>query len=347
MSDPNTVRVLSLSGGGERGYISLVFLQRFLNQWGMVGTLAQNFDVICGTSIGGICALNFGLGKSVADLIPFFTVEGPWIFTNRTVEDVLAGSIDASLPSNVPNGVEKFAILGNNDQYYASVDPVNSNYGSARLRSLLNTLMGSNTLANMQTNVLIPSLQANTSRSIFFSNVNLPQFSGQNELAVNVALATSAAPTYLPPVNFGGNQYIDGGIYQNNPTSLGLSLARVNKPTAKRACVLSIGTGIAEDHDISVPPIGSGIPFEDTAQLLYNLLQVGIPAVSSAIDTDLYLRSQYTLDNLFYYSFNPVLNDVELDVTTPTYLTYLEDSANTWYNNDTANITNFIGHLNA
>ena len=100
MSDPNTVRVLSLSGGGERGYISLVFLQRFLNQWGMVGTLAQNFDVICGTSIGGICSLGFGLGKSVADLVPFFTEEGQWIFTIRTAEDELLGSINATKSCN-------------------------------------------------------------------------------------------------------------------------------------------------------------------------------------------------------------------------------------------------------
>jgi hypothetical protein len=347
MSDPNTVRILSLSGGGERGYISLVFLQRFLNQWGMVGTLAQNFDVICGTSIGGICALSFGLGKSVADLIPFFTEEGQWIFTIRTAEDVLLGYINASLPSNVPDGPQKFLILSDNDQYYRSVDPINSNYGSARLRSVITGVMGTNTLADMQTNILVPSLQSSTSRAVFFSNVNLPQFAGQTELAVNVALATSAAPTFLPPVNFGGHQYIDGGLYQNSPASLGLSLARVTKPTAKRACVLSIGTGEAPEHDFSEPAGGSNIPFETTGQTLYNLLTVGIPTVASAIDTDLYLRSQYQLDDLFYYSFNPILTDIELDITTPTYLTYLEDAANTWYDNDTANITNFIGHLTA
>ena len=347
MSDPNTVRVLSLSGGGERGYISLVFLQRFLNQWGMVGTLAQNFDVICGTSIGGICSLGFGLGKSVADLIPFFTEEGQWIFTIRTTQDVIDESVNASEPSNVPNGLQKAIILGNNDQYYTSFDPVNSNYGSARLRSVITGVLGTNTLADMQTNILVPSLQSSTSRAIFFSNVNLPQFSGQSELAVNVALATSAAPTFLPPVNFGGHQYIDGGLYQNSPASLGLSLARVTRPTTKRACVLSIGTGIAPEHDFSTPAGGGGIPFETTAQTLYNLLTVGIPTVASAIDTDLYLRSQYQLDNLFYYSFNPILDDVELDITTPTYLSYLEDTANTWYDNDTANITNFIGHLTA
>jgi patatin-like phospholipase/acyl hydrolase len=345
MSDPNTVRVLSLSGGGERGYISLVFLQRFLNQWGMVGTLAQNFDVICGTSIGGICSLGFGLGKSVADLVPFFTEEGQWIFTIRTAEDVLLGSINASDPSNVPNDLQKVAIIADNDQFYKSVSTA-SNYGSARLKSVITNVLGTNTMANMQTNILIPSLRSNTSKAVFFSNADYPQFIGQTELAVNVALATSAAPLYLPPVTFGGNEYIDGGLYQNSPTGLGLTLAKVKRPTAKRACVLSIGTGTSPDHDFSSPPDG-GLPFETSATTLLNLLTIAIPNVALTTDIDLFLRSQYTLDNLFYYSFNPVLTNTDLDNTTPAFLTYLSDAANTWYDNDTANITNFIGHLTA
>ena len=71
--DCNTVRVLSLDGGGIRGYLSLKWLQRFISQWGVNGNeLWKYFDVICGTSIGGIAALSYAYGKSPDELKPFF-----------------------------------------------------------------------------------------------------------------------------------------------------------------------------------------------------------------------------------------------------------------------------------
>ena len=348
MSDPSTIRILSLNGGGTRGYTSLVFLQRFLQQWGMTGTIAQNFDVISGTSIGGISALGFGLGKTVEDLIPFFTQEGQWVFTIRTAEDVIEGSINASEPSNRPNLAQKIAILGDNDWFYQATDPA-SNYGSSHLKAVLQGIAGTSTLADMQTNVLIPSLQTTTTKAVFFSNVNYSNFIGQNELAVNVALATSAAPTYFAPISFNGHTYIDGGIYQNSPAQLGLTLAKTIKPTAKRACLLQLGTGTNPDHDIS-DPFGT-VPFVGTAKSLADTFGAAIPAVTRAGDTDLFLRNQYTLERLFYYSYAPVLDsenqDTDLDNTDPSFFTYLASVANNWYDNDLANITNFIGHLNA
>ncbi len=74
MSDPNTVRILEFDGGGERGYLSNTFFNRFVQQWGIdPATLAQQFDVICGTSVGGILALAYATGRTPAELMPFFT----------------------------------------------------------------------------------------------------------------------------------------------------------------------------------------------------------------------------------------------------------------------------------
>ena len=199
MADPRTLRILELDGGGERGYMSLKFLQRFVGQWGIdPREIWKNFDIICGTSIGGIMALALAFGKSLDELEPFFVNDGPWVFTIRTAGDVAIGSNDASEPSNRPNTAQKALILADNDQFYRSVSS-SSNYGSARLKSALLGEFGNSTLQDLKTNILVPSYQNDTNSPVLFSNLNFPDFIGQNELISNVALATSAAPIYLPP----------------------------------------------------------------------------------------------------------------------------------------------------
>jgi predicted patatin/cPLA2 family phospholipase len=364
MSDPNTLRILELDGGGERGYLSNCFMTLFVQQWGInPATIAQNFDVICGTSIGGILALAYAFGLTPDENASFFTEEGPWIFTIRTAADVAAGSPNASYPSNRPNTAQKVFILGQNDQFYTSVDPVLSNYGSTRFYASLASTFGTNTLQNLKTTVLIPSYQDDTNTFVLFSNVKQPGFIGQNDLLVDVAGATSAAPLYLPPYVFNGHTYLDGGIYQNNPAQLGITLAQMLKPTANRICVLSVGTGLGElGFDPGNPSLRLAKlqrtlrasnnlvdpPFQDTIESLVTLIDAALTGSQEAVAQNLFLSSQYTLAQLYYYRFQPVLDptlDTELDNTDPDILTYYQQTAQTWFANDNANISNFIGHL--
>ncbi len=84
MSDSNTVRVLSIDGGGMRGYISTNFMELFVQQWGInPNQIWKYFDVITGSSIGGIQALGYSLGIAPSEINSFFTVDGPWIFTTN------------------------------------------------------------------------------------------------------------------------------------------------------------------------------------------------------------------------------------------------------------------------
>lgn len=356
MSDRNTLRILSLDGGGERGYLSLKFFQKFVQQWGITPSdIWKNFDVIAGTSIGGITGLGYAYGLSPDELEPFFTEEGPWLFTIRTPLDVAEGSHNASYPSNRPNRSEKVLILGNNDQFYTSAYS-DSNYGSVRFYEQLTATFGSATLQNLKTNILIPSYRYNTNTPVLFSNVNYADFIGQNELITNVAKATSAAPLYLPPVDFGGNTYIDGGVYQNNPAQLALNLAKMIKPTANRYCVLSLGTGLGKiGFDNTQPsfqtvPQLSDYPFEYAVTTLVSLFGIAMTGAQEAVSKGLYLQSEYTLDNLYYYRFQPQLDlniNTELDNTDPAFLAYLDTVATEWFNNDIDNISTFIGHLTA
>lgn len=360
MADLNTLRILEIDGGGERGYLPLNFLIKFIDLWGInPAELYKYFDVICGTSIGGILALGLCTGKDPNDLLSFFTTQGPYIFsTNGT-------------PSNRVTYDEQFySITVSGIPFYAT--DTGSSYGSALLVSTIEDIFGLSTMQSLLTNTIIPtysvefqsgSTDIENGTYTLCSNINYPDFVAQNELISNVALATSAAPFYLPSVVISNTvtgtlngRYIDGGVYQNNPASFGRNLAAMIKPTANRCCILSLGTGLGG--------MGFNDPTTTTTRSLlsasadpvigfWNLLSlfnISSAGGQESVAKNLYLQSNYTLDQFYYYRFQPQLDltkNTELDNTTSEILTYYEDTATSWYNNDIDNITTFIGHLTA
>lgn len=236
MADPNTIRILELDGGGERGYFSLTWFDQFVQEWGIdPTTIAQQFDVICGTSVGGIMALSLANGMTPAEMFPFFTTQGPYIF-----------SLSSVFPSWRPNSATKVALILADIPFYQSSGPTANSYGSGLLSNTLQNTFGSSTLQDLKTNVVIPSFEADTNTYVLFSNMNVGGLIGQNELISDVGLATGSAPVYLPPWNFRGHSYLDGGIYQNNPAMWGIVLGKILKPNANRICLLSVGTGLGE-----------------------------------------------------------------------------------------------------
>lgn len=397
MSDPNTIRVLELDGGGERGYLSLNFLEKFVQEWGInPEDIAKNFDVICGTSIGGIMALGFALGLTPAAISPFFTVEGPNIFTLGT--NGIPPATPPIIPSIRPSSVYKVTLMLANTPFYSSSGTYADQYGAGLLAATMNNIYGTNTLQNLQTNVLIPTFEYISKKFVLCSNLNYPGFSAQNELVTNVALATSAAPVYLPSLvvnNTGAGRlngtYIDGGVYQNNPASLGLTLGQMIKPNANRACVLSLGTGSGNygfDNDpttfmdsfmAEADTYPEGTTFRDiferiaspeaisrninnralnvrltdtfaTFSLLFELFSIASAGAQESVAQGLLLESSYTLNQLYYYRFQPPLDlslDPSLDNTEPAILTYYQNLAITTFNNDIEAISTFIGHLTA
>lgn len=349
MADSHTLRVLNFDGGGMRGYLSNVWFNKFVQDWGIQpNEIWKYFDVICGTSIGGIAALAYGLGLSPEEVLPFFTNDGPWIFTVRTAGDVALGSINASLPSNRPSVPQKVGILATGDQFYKSVSE-NSNYGSARMKTKLIETFGTNTMQNLKTNAIIMSYKYNTQEFVTFSNLNYPEYSGNNEQLVNVALATSAAPLYLPDAAFNGDLYGDGGLYQNNPSELAIKAGKAVKPHARRVCLLSIGTGLAEP-ELQDGGGSSPVPFQDTVQRLVSLLNIAMTGAQESVALSSFLESEYTLNNFFYHRYQTTLNpaqDTELDNSDPAFLTYMRDLALSDYNEDIDAISTFRGHLTA
>lgn len=344
MSDSNTIRVLSFDGGGERGYMSLQFLKRFIQLWGIdPATLAQKFDVISGASVGGIIGLATAFGKTPDEIIPFFTVQGPYIF-----------SLSSLIPSWRPGKALKIALVLADIPFYQSSGPTADSYGSGLLRATIDNVFGTNTMQELKTSVVIPSYQQDTKSYVLFSNVSYPDFIGEDELIANVAMATSAAPAYLPYVTLNGHIYIDGGIYANNCASFGRTLATIQKPAATRCCVLSIGTGIGDmgfsDGNPEVtdprvtPPVG---PF-NTVETIFELYPISSVGGQESIAKNMFLESSYAMNRFYFYRFQPPLDpnmNTELDNTDPEILEYYENAAIEWFNDDIENIATFLAHL--
>jgi patatin-like phospholipase/acyl hydrolase len=392
MSDPNTTYILEIDGGGERGYLSSLFLQKFVQLWGInQSDIWKNFDVICGTSVGGILALGLALGKTVDEVIPFFTEQGPYVFSLGTITGIPPIPPVGPSPSIRPNAAQKLALIIANTPFYNSSGFYKDDYGHGLLYKTIDTIFGTNTLQDVKTNVIIPTFEQNTKTYKLCSNLAYADFSAQDELIRNVALATGAAPVYLPPLIVTNNdpftlngQYIDGGVYQNNPAQFGYTLGKMIKPNSNRCCILSVGTGIGEygfddDPELSklYPPdttlktlatqLGcnlnnlnnlqknmldtkvSEINF-DTVKFIFELFSIASTGGQESVAKSLFLESSYTLDQLYYYRFQPKLDttkDPALDNTDPALLQYYRDLATEWFNDDIENISTFLGHLTA
>src|SRR6201997_4393743 len=85
---PKRFGILSLDGGGIKGTFTAAVLAEWEKHSGKV--IADHFDLIAGTSTGGIIALALGLGLPAAKILEFYQKEGPKIFPNITTQQKLS-----------------------------------------------------------------------------------------------------------------------------------------------------------------------------------------------------------------------------------------------------------------
>lgn len=356
--DRNTIRIFSFCGGGSKGYGSNRFMQKFLHQWGIPQADFWKYaDVMCGTSIGGILACSYSFGKTPDEMEGFFRdkkdAQGNIIshgkakrlFTIRTATDVASGSHNASQDSNVPNTLEKIGLIAINDPFYKSAFE-DSNYGSNILQQALIESFGKNTLANLKTPIVIPSFEQDMSKYVVFSNFDDPAyFIGKTESIVNVCRATSAAPIYLPAHTFNGHDYIDGGVYANDPILAAINIGMSVKPNANRIVIIDVGTGIG---NMSFDGSGSQTGTAHAVEILFNIMNIAMTGSEewSRYYLD-YLSSRLAKD-VYYYKFQPKFpSDFpnELDNSTEEWFTSLANLVDTHYTNESDKISTILGHL--
>jgi len=110
---------------------------------------------------------------------------------------------------------------------------------------VLHDVLGDRRLGESQSRLCVPSFEGEYGEVFVFKTPHHADFKKDlHERMVKVALATAAAPTYFRPHRDGGYTFVDGGVWANNPTMIGVTeaLTSFNVPR-ERVCVLSLGCG--------------------------------------------------------------------------------------------------------
>ena len=211
-------RILSIDGGGIKGIFPATVLSELERQYLNGESIANYFDLIVGTSTGGVIALGLGAGLSARDLRDLYRDRGREIFPPL-------GKI-----ANVAAAARRVFKYG---------------YDRETLRDVLHDLVGDKTLAQSQKRLCVASSEAEHGDVYVFKTPHHPDYKlDAKEKMLKVALSTSAAPTFFRVLEDDGYKFVDGGIWANNPTMIGLvealSAFDVQRDQIK---ILSLGCG--------------------------------------------------------------------------------------------------------
>ena len=213
-------QALSLTGGGYRGLFTARALQVMEEHIGV--PVGRRFDITCGTSIGGIVALAVAFEVPMQKVVKVFEDFGPSIFPpHQTPTTKLGRALDLWGHSRKPR------------------------YSTTHLREAITQLIDKNaTLNDAKHAVAIPAVNVTQGRPQVFKTRHKVEWTRDWKFkVVDVALATSAAPTFFELAEVGGNLYADGGLFANAPDLVALHEAEHFFGVAADAVrILSVGT---------------------------------------------------------------------------------------------------------
>ncbi|KAF5466857.1 hypothetical protein F2P56_016740 [Juglans regia] len=245
----NLITILSIDGGGIRGIIPaaiLAFLESELQELdGEEARLADYFDVIAGTSTGGLVTAMLATPNEnnrplfdAKDIKPFYLEHGPGIFPQNS------------------------GLFGAIRKMFRSL--IGPKYDGKYLHGVLREKLGETRLDNTLTNVVIPTFDIKHLQPTIFSSYEAKNDPCLNAQLSDICIGTSAAPTYLPAHhfnhqtsagNFSNFNLIDGGVVANNPALVAINQVikqifdanpdffPIKSTDYGRFLVISIGTG--------------------------------------------------------------------------------------------------------
>jgi uncharacterized protein len=216
-------RILSIDGGGIRGIIPAIVLHHLEQRTGR--PVADLFDVIAGTSTGGILALGLTCPDESArprytalDLVGLYERRGGEIFAR-----------------------ERFARIRQLHE---------EKYSADGLEQVLEERFGEARLSEAVTGVLVTAYDIERRQPIFFRSARAGEEPEHRDFRMrDVARATSAAPTYFEPHRLAAEPpradhvLIDGGVFANNPGMCALVDAYAGRARTEDTLMVSLGTG--------------------------------------------------------------------------------------------------------
>jgi uncharacterized protein len=315
--------ILSIDGGGIRGIMPAMFLAEIERRTGH--RIARMFDLIAGTSTGGVLALGLTIPQSgqvekpkyrASQLVSFYEEDGKEVFHSFWHNVVsLHGLIDERYPSD-------------------------------RFEQVLRKYMGDDTrLSQAITEVLLTAYELESCRPFFFTRRKARAKTGRfNPRMWEVARCTSAAPTYFAPYQIKRSRsshlapltFIDAGLFVNNPTlcayveavsmhhgSLDLASCDVNPASSRQSErpveVQSETSEGADEVEYVVLSLGTGelnvqIQYEDakrwgTLHWARPLIDIAYDGSSDAVDDQMRRLAHVVKRPYCYYRFQPSLSE--------------------------------------
>ena len=204
-------KILSLDGGGIRGFFSAALLSQLESSTGK--SIKDHFDLIAGTSTGAIIALGLASGMTATQILAFYEKHGRDIFSERR-----------SLPRWL----------------------LRPKYQNAPLMAALRDIFGDRTLNDLGVPVCTTSYELVEGWTRVFKDDHHSNLHWGGERPIwKVAAASSAAPVYFPAVQIDQfDSHIDGGIWANNPVLIGIAEAvKFFDTPLEKISVLSLRTG--------------------------------------------------------------------------------------------------------
>lgn len=319
------IKILSIDGGGIRGIIPAVVLAEIEKR--TARPVARLFDLIAGTSTGGILAVGLSVPKtpsaalySASQLVDLYAEEGSRIFSRSLLHRVAA--------------------CGNLRR---------EKYTSAGIEKVLFEYFADSRLRDAATDLLITSYETERSFPFFFRSAIARERADYDFPARDVARATSAAPTYFPPMKLpastieGHYTLIDGGVFANNPAACALVEARTTHPEANDFLVVSLGTG----------ELNISLPYQQTkdwgaVRWAMPVLDVVFDGVSRTVDYQLrQLMPDASGSARRYYRFQTTLDghNHQMDNASPENITALKALATDLVERESPNLDQLCAEL--
>lgn len=264
-------RILALSGGGYLGLYAAVVLAELEERVGE--PLGRRFDLIAGTSVGGLLSMALAFEVPMAELVKLFLERGEEVFSSR----------------RLPTG----AVTRLLDLSRSVMGP---KYTGEALRKELTRHFGQRTLGDALHAVVVPAVDVTRSVTKVFKTPHAQASLGDAGLsAVDVTMATCAAPAFFPCVKVGDKLYADGGLFAVAPDQVALHEAELfmgAKPSKVR--MLSVGTATMGYQPMEKPEADVGaVGWLTDGRLILTMISVQQQHVQAIMEdrlADRYMR---------------------------------------------------------
>jgi patatin-like phospholipase/acyl hydrolase len=233
-SSSSKFRILSLDGGGIKGTYTAAVLASIESMTGK--EIWRHFDLITGTSTGGIIAVALGMGLPAKDVLKLYEDKGQTIFP-----------------------VPRHGIRGMLSAAWQHL--CGPKHSQEILKESIRAVIGDRKFGQSKVRLVIPAFDGSRGSIQLFKTAHTSEYKQDYLLpAIDVALGTSAAPTYYPAyTHAAGGCFVDGGVWANSPVMVGvLEAIGVLGHRIEDIEMLSIGT-TSSPFDVSRARRNGGI----------------------------------------------------------------------------------------